>query len=81
MFENAKIEQKHSCMTKAWAPLKKPYQGNTLVIGDAAAFVETQMQGSINCALWAIDALEKELNGKHGFTEYHEKMDRVLRVQ
>jgi len=41
-----------------------------LVIGDAAAFVETQMQGALNCAHWAADALEKELDGKPGFDEY-----------
>ena len=70
MFENAKIEQTHSCMTKAYAPMKKPYKGNVLAIGDAAAFVETQMQGSINCGLWAADAVAKELDGKPGFEEY-----------
>ena len=73
MFENAKIEQTHSCMTKAFAPLKTPYKGNTLVVGDAAAFVETQMQGAINCAVWAADAFEKELNGKPGFADYTKK--------
>jgi len=73
MFENAKVEQMHSCMTKAYAPMKKPYKGNTLVIGDSAAFVETQMQGAINCALWAVDAIEKEFNGQPGFEEYTKK--------
>ena len=72
MFENAKIEQTHSCMTKAFAPMKKPYKGNVLAIGDAAAFVETQMQGSINCGLWAADAIAKELEGKPGFAEYNQ---------
>ncbi|MCP4716444.1 MAG: FAD-dependent oxidoreductase, partial [Deltaproteobacteria bacterium] len=70
MFENAKVEQMHSCATKAYAPMKVPYKGNVLVIGDAAAFVETQMQGALNCGLWAADALEKELDGKPGFDEY-----------
>jgi flavin-dependent dehydrogenase len=73
MFENAKIEQEHCCMTKAFAPMKKPHKGNVLVIGDAAAFVETQMQGALNCGLWAADALAKELDGKPGFAEYTKK--------
>jgi flavin-dependent dehydrogenase len=70
MFENAKIEQCHCCCTKAFSPLKKPYKGNCLMIGDAAAFVETQAQGALNCAYWAVDAVEKELEGKPGFEEY-----------
>ena len=73
MFENAKIEETHSCTTKAYAPMKQPCKGNTIVLGDAAAFVETQMQGSMNCGLWAADALAKELDGKPGFEEYTRK--------
>jgi flavin-dependent dehydrogenase len=70
MFENAKVEEKHCCLTKAYSPLKKPYKGNCLMIGDAAAFVETQAQGALNCGYWAADALAKELEGKNGFEEY-----------
>lgn len=70
MFENAKVEEKHCCLTKAYSPLKKPYKGNCLMIGDAAAFVETQAQGALNCGYWAADALAKELEGKKGFEEY-----------
>jgi flavin-dependent dehydrogenase len=73
MFENAKIEQSHSCMTKAFSPIKKPYKGNVLVIGDAAAFVETQAQGALNCGLWAAEAVAQELEGKPGFEEYTQK--------
>ncbi|MCX8044108.1 MAG: NAD(P)/FAD-dependent oxidoreductase [Desulfobacterota bacterium] len=73
MFENAKIEQCHSCMTKAFSPMKKPYKGNVLAIGDAAAFVEVQAQGALNCGFWAAEAVAKELDGKPGFEEYTEK--------
>jgi len=69
-FENAKIERAHSCMTKAFSPLKTPYQGNVLILGDAAAFVEVQMQGAVSCGLMAADAVAKELDGKPGFQEY-----------
>jgi flavin-dependent dehydrogenase len=70
MFEKAKIEQSHCCTTKAYSPLKTPYKGNCLILGDAAAFVETQAQGALNCGYWAADALVKELDGKPGFEQY-----------
>lgn len=70
MFENAKVERKHCCSTKAFSPLSKPCKGNCVVIGDAAAFVEVQAQGALNCGYWAADAVAKELEGKNGFQEY-----------
>jgi flavin-dependent dehydrogenase len=70
MFEDAKVERMHSCTTKAFAPMKIPYRGNCLMIGDAAAFVEVQAQGALNCGFWAADAVAKELDGKPGFEEY-----------
>ena len=74
-FEHAKVERRHCCSTMAYSPLTKPYQGNCLVIGDAAAFVEVQAQGALNCGYWAADAVAKELEGRPGFQEY---MDRWL---
>ena len=50
-----------------------PYKGNVLLIGDAAAFVETQAQGALNCGFWAADAVEKELAGENGFEQYTKK--------
>jgi len=70
MFENAKVERMHSCTTKAYAPLKTPYRGNCLIIGDAAAFVEVQAQGALNCGYWAAEAVAQELDGKSGFEQY-----------
>ena len=70
MFENAEIAQTHCCSTKAYIPLKKPYRGNCLIIGDAAAFVEVQAQGALNCGYWAADAVAKEIEGMPGFEEY-----------
>lgn len=69
-FENAKIERTHCCTTKAYSPLERPYQGNCLIIGDAAAFVEVQAQGALNCGYWAANAVAKELEGENGFQEY-----------
>jgi flavin-dependent dehydrogenase len=70
MFEHAKIEEKYSCSVKAFTPLKTPYRGNVLVIGDSAAFVEVQAQGGLNCGFKAAEAIAKELNGEQGFAEY-----------
>jgi flavin-dependent dehydrogenase len=72
MFKNAKIETKHCCLTKAFTPIKNPAKGNTVIIGDAAAFVETQAQGALSCGFRAADALVKELDGKPGFDEYNQ---------
>ncbi|NTV38172.1 MAG: hypothetical protein HGA82_03190, partial [Anaerolineales bacterium] len=69
-FADAKVETMHSCTTKAFAPMKTPYRGNCLMIGDAAAFVEVQAQGALNCGFWAADAVAKEIDGKPGFAEY-----------
>jgi flavin-dependent dehydrogenase len=70
MFADAKVEAMHSCTTKAFAPLKQPYSGNCLIIGDAAAFVEVQAQGALNCGYWAAEAVARELEGQPGFADY-----------
>ncbi len=72
MFEGSKVERAHSCLVKAFTPAEVTYKGNCLMIGDAAAFVETQAQGALNCGFWAADAVAKELNGEPGFKEYNE---------
>lgn len=70
MFTNAKVEEKHCCSVKAFTPIKKPYLGNALIIGDAAAFVEVQVQGALSCGFKAAEAVAKELEEKNGFEEY-----------
>jgi len=69
-FADAKIEKRHCCSVKAYTPIKKPYKGNVLIIGDAAAFVEVQAQGALSCGLKAAEAVVKELEGKNGFEDY-----------
>ncbi len=71
-FKNAKIEKQLCCSVKASTPLTRPYRGNTLLIGDAAAFVEVQVQGALNCGYRAADAVAKELEGKEGFQTYRD---------
>jgi len=70
MFEKAKIEQSHCCTTKAYSPLKTPYKGNCLILGDAAAFVEVETQGALMCGYRAANAVAKELSGEKGFDAY-----------
>lgn len=70
MFADAKIEERYCCSVKAFTPIAKPYQGNVLIIGDAAAFVEVQAQGALNCGFRAAEAVAKELEGKNGFEQY-----------
>jgi digeranylgeranylglycerophospholipid reductase len=70
MFKDAKIEERYCCSVRAFTPIKKPYNGNTLVLGDAAAFVEVQLQGAFSCGLKAAEAIAGELEGKNGFEQY-----------
>ncbi|MFC1591846.1 NAD(P)/FAD-dependent oxidoreductase, partial [Thermodesulfobacteriota bacterium] len=46
------------------------WQGNTLVIGDAAAYVEVETQGGLMCGYRAGQAVARELSGEGGFDEY-----------
>ena len=69
-FANAKIEERYCCSVKAYTPITKPYKGNTVIIGDSAAFVEVQGQGALSCGYKAAEAVAKELEGKKGFEEY-----------
>ncbi|MCX5894432.1 MAG: NAD(P)/FAD-dependent oxidoreductase [Proteobacteria bacterium] len=70
MFANARVVKKMACMATAYSSMKIPYRGNTLVIGDAAAYVEVETQGALTCGFRAGSAVYKELSGKGGFAEY-----------
>ncbi len=41
-----------------------------VIVGDAAAPVETWIQGAVACGYQAVKAIEKELNGQKGYPEY-----------
>ena len=49
MFTPARVVKKMACMATAYSSMKIPYRGNTLVIGDAAAYVEVETQGALTC--------------------------------
>jgi digeranylgeranylglycerophospholipid reductase len=70
LFEDARIVDKIGYTVKAFTSLKTPFKGNVLIIGDAAAFVEVEVQGGLMCGFHAAKAMKKELAGEKGFEEY-----------
>ena len=70
LFEDARIVDKIGYTVKAFTSLKTPFKGNVLIIGDAAAFVEVEVQGGLMCGFHAANAMKKELAGEKGFEEY-----------
>ena len=69
-FKNAKIIKKIGCSVKAFNAMAEPCKGNVIVIGDAAAMVEVEVQGGFLCAHHAADAIIKELQGEDGWADY-----------
>ena len=69
-FTNARVIDQKGCSLKSYSPLKKPYSGNVLVIGDSAAHVEVLVQGALMCGYHAANAVKDELNGRNGFEQY-----------
>lgn len=70
IFENTRVVSKMGATVKAFIPMRVPYQGNALVIGDAAAFIEVEVQGALMCGFHAGNAVIKELVGENGFEQY-----------
>jgi digeranylgeranylglycerophospholipid reductase len=69
-FKKAKIKEIQSCIVETYTPMKEPSKGNVLAIGDAAALVETQVQGALCCGFRAAHAIARELEGEKGFETY-----------
>jgi len=70
IFTTARVVKKTACLATAYSSLKIPFSGNTLIIGDAAAYVEVETQGALTCGYRAGTAAYQELSGMHGFAEY-----------
>ena len=70
MFEQANLVDKVGCSVKVLTSMKVPYKGNALVIGDAAACPEVEVQGALMCGFHAANAVIKEMKGQSGFQEY-----------
>jgi len=70
MYEKAQVIARTGCMVRAYMSMKVPCTRNALVIGDAAAYVEVEVQGALMCGHHAGNAVYKELNGEDGFKQY-----------
>lgn len=69
-FKKAKIVEKSGAIVEIFTPIKTPYRGNILLVGDAAAFAECLYQGATCCGFMAAQCLADELKGKQGFKDY-----------
>jgi flavin-dependent dehydrogenase len=70
LFKNARILKRTGCTVKAYSSLLTPYAGNVLLAGDAAAYIEVEVQGALMCGYRAGGAAVSELNGRGGFEQY-----------
>ena len=72
LFEKAKVVNKVGCSVKAYTSMRVPCKDNVLVIGDAAGYVEVEIQGGLMCGYRAGNAVCQELAGERGFANYTE---------
>ena len=70
LFEKAKVINKVGCAVKAYTSIRVPWKDNTLIIGDAAGYVEVEIQGGLMCGYRAGNAVCQELAGERGFDKY-----------
>jgi len=70
LFEKAKVINKLGCSVKAYTAMRVPYKNNVLVIGDAAGYVEVEIQGGLMCGYRAGNAVFQELSGERGYEHY-----------
>jgi len=69
-FKNARLVRKTAYGNAIRTPIKEPVAGNVVIVGDAAATIETLIQGAVACGYLGVKAIEKELNGQNGYREY-----------
>ena len=69
-FRHARVVKKEAGGVAVRTPIREPVAGNVVIIGDAGAPVETWIQGALACGYMAVKAIEKELNGQKGYSEY-----------
>ena len=70
LFKTTHLIGRTGCTVKAYSSLLVPYKGNVLITGDAAAYVEVEMQGGLMCGYHAGNAVYRELRGEDGFADY-----------
>jgi flavin-dependent dehydrogenase len=69
-FTRAEIVEKSGAIVEVYSPMKIPYHGHILIVGDAACYAECLYQGATMCGYMAAHSMEKELKGEKGFKDY-----------
>jgi flavin-dependent dehydrogenase len=69
-FKKAKVVHTGSAALNFYTPIMDPVEGNIVVVGDAAAFIETYCQGAVMYGYRAAKAILKHLETGEGFKEY-----------
>ncbi len=69
-FTNAKIVHKAACMLNFYTCILNPVEGNIVVVGDAAAFIETYCQSAMMYGFIAAKAALKVLETGKGYEDY-----------
>ena len=69
-FKHARIIDTRAAALNFATPLLQPVEGNVVVVGDAAAFIETYVQGAIMYGYQAAQAIAKQLATGSGLDEY-----------
>jgi flavin-dependent dehydrogenase len=69
-FKHARIIDTRAAALNFYTPLIHPVEGNVVVVGDAAAFIETYVQGAIMYGYQAAHAIAKQLATGAGLDEY-----------
>ncbi len=69
-FRHAQVVKEMAMVATIRTPIREPIDGNVVIIGDAAAPIETWRQGAVACGYQAVKAIENELSGQKGYQEY-----------
>ncbi len=69
-FHNAKIVHKAACMLNFYTCIMNPVEGNIVVVGDSAAFIETYCQSALMYGYLAAQAALKVLGTGKGYDDY-----------
>jgi len=69
-FRNARVVKEMAMSGTMRTPILEPIVGNIVIIGDAAAPIESWRQGAVACGYMAVKAIEKELSGQKAYPEY-----------
>lgn len=69
-FSESRVVEKTGCCVTMYSPLKTPYIGNILFLGETIGFAETLVQGAVLCGYKGAKAVVKEFSDGTGFSEY-----------